>query len=303
MPTLYRYRQTGVSWLLALLLIGSSRTAGAQADEIRVQPPGAGRTEILGDSTHPRLEIRELTVGGRLVDLHEILRKAVAGERRKYAGLETMAFTRRIRIVVRYSGRKARTQIRETVRRNYFRAPDRWVGAAVLDTTWTVLADGSIRPPDEDEEDDGVVVDVNRRRIEDIPFYLERLDKFRFFQGPIHRTDSTAVFEIPFEPRSDFDELPGGRLWLLAPRYQIVREEFVLANVPFAWALDGLDLLTREWQPIEDRWLEKRITGRIDLTGLVQLAGAPASIEFVMTFDDYRLNPELDPSIFDRGSE
>ncbi|TPW14513.1 MAG: hypothetical protein FD129_1068 [bacterium] len=302
MTTLYRQRRTSVSGLVALLLLVPGSMVRAQGDEIRVLPPGAGRTEILGDSTSPRLEIKELTVGGRRVDIREILRKAVDGERRKYAGLETMAFTRSMRIVVRFPGKKARTEIHEIIRRVYFRSPDRWVEATVLDTTWSVMADGSIKPPEEGDED-AIMVEVNRRNLEEIPYYLERLDKFRFFQGDIHRTDSTAVFEIPFEPKSDFDELPGGRLWLLAPRYQIVREQFVLTNLPAPWALKKLDLLTREWQPIEDRWLEKRITGRVDLTSVVQKIGGPSSIEFVMTYGDYRLDPELDPSIFDRGDE
>lgn len=302
MTTLYRYRWTAVSWLLGVLLLGSIRTAEAQEDQIRVLPPGEGRTTILGDSTNPRLEIRELTVGGQRVDLRDILRKAVEGERQKYAGLKTLALTRRARIVARYGGKKARTEINEIVRRVFFQAPDHWVEATVLDTTWSVMADGSIRPPDE-EDDDDTMVEVNRRKIEEIPYYLERLDKFRFFQGSIHRTDSTAVFEIPFEPKSDFDDLPGGRLWLLAPGYQIVREEFILTNLPFKWAVKGLDLLTREWQPVEGRWLEKRITGRVDFTGMVQKIGAPVSVEFVLTYDDYRLNPDLNSSIFDRESE
>ncbi len=302
MTTLYRYRWMAVSWLVAALWLGSNQEAGAEGEEIRVLPSGEGRSQVLGDSLNPRLEIKELTVGGQRVDLHDILRKAVAGERGKYAGLETMAMTRRIRIVARYKGKKARTEIQDLVRRVYFQAPDRWVEATVLDTTWSVMADGSIRPPDEDD-DEKVMVEANRRKVEDIPYYLERLDKFRFFQGPIHRTDSTAVFEIPFEPKSDFDELPGGRLWLLAPGYQIVREEFLLTNVPFDWAVKRLDLLTREWQPIEDRWLEKRITGKVDFTSAVQVIGAPISIEFVILFDDYRLNPDLDPSIMARDSE
>jgi hypothetical protein len=311
MATLYRYRPRLVAGLAAFGLLFAAGQALAQGD-VQVLPPGAGKATVEADSTRPRLAIKEITVSGERVDLREILRKAVEGEKKKHAGLTTFSYTRRIRSVMRFEGKKARTRIDDIVQRVYYRAPDQWVEVTAFDSTFTLNTDGSRREDDDehgDEDDDegGLDVSMESRSIEENPFYLERLDRFRFYQGPIHRTDSTAVFEIEFEPVSDFsDDTPGGTLWLLAPGYQIVREEFRFEKgLPAGWILKGLDLLTREWQQVEDRWLERRLTGRVTLAqglGLKQM-GVPKTIEFVVEYDDYRLNPDLPAAIFGETEE
>jgi len=308
MTSLYRYRTRHVVWFVAAWVVLANGRAAAQG-ETQVLPPGAGQATVEGDSTHPRLAIKEITVSGERVDLREILRKAVEGEKKKHAGLKTFSYTRRIRSVMRFEGKKARTRIDDIVQRVYYRAPDQWVEVTAFDSTRTLNPDGSPRENDDkgDDEKDHLNVTAESRSIEEKPFYLERLDRFRFYQGPIHRTDSTAVFEIQFEPVSDFsDDTPGGTLWLLAPGYQIVREEFRFEKgLPAGWILKGLDLLTREWQQVEDRWLERRLTGRVTLGqdwGLKQM-GVPKTIEFVVEYDDYRLNPDLPDAIFEEKGD
>jgi hypothetical protein len=285
--------------LVPLLLLGLPPAGHPEepTEKVLVFPSGSQPVQAVEDTfPGPVYQMKGIEVVAPRIPLKELIRKAREGERHKYDGLTTLAFTRTIRVTSRWEGKKARTRMTEIVQRVYFRAPDDWVEATLLDSTWVVMADGSPGKAEDDDEDK-VSVTVDRRQLAEIPYYLERIDKFRFDIARRSATDSTILYEVDFRPLSDFDELPGGKLWLLTPGYQIVREEFSMENLPFPWVLKELDHLVREWQPVGDRWLEKRITGRARL-GLNFLT-VPHAIEFVARFDDYRINPELDPKIFD----
>lgn len=291
-------RRAGILCVLGGLLIAGAAPAAADGgDRILVLRPGQGRI-VRPDSAGGPLRLETgIEVRGDSVSIRDVLEKAREGERRKYAGLTTLAYTQRVRIVMTFGGAKARTRVQERVVRVYYRAPDRWTRAAVHDSTWEVGPDGVSRAVT-DEDDDGLRVSAQREELTRVPYYLERLERFRFGDRPRYSlTDSTIVYEIEFHPASDFDDVPGGRIWLLTPGYQIVREEFELSRLPFPWVLKSVDLLTREWAQVGDRWLERRITGRARL-GL-NFLGVPGEAEFVVHFDDYRLNPELDPRLFE----
>lgn len=303
---LHRWRTAGGALahagaiLLATALLGAMPgTARAAEDErILILRPGQGRI-VPGDSTGGPLRLETgIEVRGDSISIRDVLARAREAELRKFEGLSTLAYTQRVRIVMTFGGKKPRTQVHDRVERVYFRAPDRWVRAAVLDSTWEVGADGTARAIEEDEGK--VRVSVGREDLTRVPYYLERLERFRFGENPpFSITDSTIVYEISFTAASDFDEMPGGRIWLLTPGYRIVREEFELSRLPFPWVLKSVDLLTREWAAVGDWWLEKRIAGRARM-GL-NFLGLPEEAEFVVSFDDYRLNPELDPGLFDGG--
>jgi hypothetical protein len=109
-----------------------------------------------------------------------------------------------------------------------------------------------------------------------------------------------VLYEIGFEPKSDFDVLPGGRVWLLTNGYQIVREEYEVKNLPMPWVLKSLGLLTRDWQQIDGRWLPHRITARVGLRsalgfGLVEV---PRVVEIVILYDGYKIDSYVDPALF-----
>lgn len=291
--------RAGAILLAAAVLMAATGHARAADDErILILRPDQGRI-VPGDSTGGPLRLETgIEVRGDSISIRDVLARAREAELRKFEGLSTLAYTQRVRIVMTFGGKKPRTRVHDRVERVYFRAPDRWVRAAVLDSTWEVGADGTPRSLKEDEDD--VSVSVGRDDLTRIPYYLERLERFRFGENPpFSITDSTIVYEISFSPASDFDEMPGGRIWLLTPGYRIVREEFEMSRLPFPWVLKSLDLLTREWAPVGDWWLEKRIAGRARM-GL-NFLGLPEETEFVVSFDDYRLNPELDPGLFEGG--
>jgi hypothetical protein len=296
------WRRTGIVALgAALICAAAPPPAALAADEERILilRPGQGRI-VRPDSAGGPLRLETgIEVQGDSVSIREVLEKAREGERRKFEGLASLAYTQRVRLVMTFGGKKPRTRVQDRVERVYFMAPDRWTRAAVLDSTWEIGPDGAAGPVT-DDEDEGLQVSRRREELTRIPYYLERLERFRFGERPYRSvTDSTIVYEIEFRPASDFDDVPGGRIWLLTPGYQIVREEFVLDRLPFPWVLKSLDLVTREWAPVGDRWLERRIAGRARL-GL-NFLGLPEDAEFVVSFEDYRLNPELDPKLFEGG--
>ncbi len=293
---------TLVAAVVGALVVGGSGgpMAGEVPEKIRVLPAGQGRVVIAAEDTTV-LELEMIDVVADTVPLIEIIRKAQAGERRKYEGLSTLSFNQTVKVSMSYTGKKPRTECMETTRRAYYRAPDSWRVVTLRDTAYQVLDDGARSSWKEGRETVRVNAsdDETDRDLTQLPFYLERLDKFRFEIAHRSIRSHQIVYEVAFEPLSDFDVLPGGRLWLLTPDYQIVREEFRLKNLPAPWILKGVDLLTRDWQNVDGRWVVRRITGRVDL-GLNFLK-VPNSIEFVAHYDHYEFNPVLAEGLFRRG--
>lgn len=310
--TRVRHAATALGAALVILAAGAARAgggpgsafeaagaAGGPADTIRVIKPGMGKA-VFASEDSSLYEIPVIDVEAVRVPLIEIIRKAQEGERRKYAGLKTMAYNLTLKTTMVYGGKSPKTRCQETVQRVYYREPHDLVSVTLRDTTYEVGPDGARRPWNEKDKDTIRVTAKGERNLTELPFYLERLDKFRFSILTSTLRWPQVLYEVRFEPMSDFENLPGGRLWLLTPEYQVVREEFVLKNLPFPWVVKKVDLLTREWQPVNGRWVEKRITGRVDL-GL-NFLNIPKQVEFVALFDRYEFDPPLDPAIFEGGA-
>lgn len=294
----------------ALLLAGMTAHGAGSRDstDIRIFPPGTGRVlaaeDTIPDPGRARYELPEIPVVDTRVPLREIIRKAQRGERDKYAGLKSMAYNRTFKTVLTFGGRKPRTECEETIQRIFYRAPGEWAAVTLKESRYEVDADGRRPLPLDDGDGPRISVRGGSKRDRDLaslPFYLERLDNFRFEITHRSVTDRTVLYEVDFEPLSDFNVSPGGKLWLLTPNYQIVREEFRMKNLPFPWIVKNVDLLTREWQQVENRWVERRIAGHVDL-GLSFLKDVPRSVEFVLTFDRYEFDPVLDDALFSGGA-
>jgi hypothetical protein len=190
----------------------------------------------------------------------------------------------------------------------YYRAPGHWREVELRQNEFVIEKDGSRHPKDEKKNGGGAVrVEVGDdedegprdggRTLSQLPDYLERLDRYDF--RILHRSlrPDQVVYEVGFQPKSDFEILPEGRMWILTRGYQIVREELHFKQLPMPGILKSVDLVTREWQEVENRWVEKRVTARAEL-GLPKLFRAPSSIEVSVTFQDYLFNPVLDPALF-----
>lgn len=232
------------------------------------------------------------------VPLLDLIRKAQEGERRKYDGITTMAYNQTLKASIVFA---KRTEYTESIRRVYYRHLDQWATATIRESEYVVDEDGRRRPKKEDE-DRGVKVSVKSgddvsESLSKIPFYLERVDKFDYRIADRHLWPDQVLYEIAFEPKSDFEMLPSGRLWILTRGYQIVREEFHFRHLPLPGILKSIDLVTREWQEVDGRWVPKRITGRagVRLPGFLR---APKSLEVVVVYDDYRFNVPLDEALF-----
>jgi hypothetical protein len=100
---------------------------------------------------------------------------------------------------------------------------------------------------------------------------------------------------------SDFSDLPSGRLWLYAPDYQIVREEFHFRRTPYPWLLKAVRHFTRDWEQVEGRWVERRITARADL-GLNAL-GVPETVEVVVLNDAFAFDIPVDDALLRRYAQ
>jgi len=241
-------------------------------------------------------------VHARRVPLAEIIRKAQQGEVHKYDGISTLAFTRTIKVTLKYSGKAPETRCIESVHRVYYREPEQWAQAPVRESQYIIAADGKQRPWEIGEGDDfEIQIDDESGRLSEVPDYLEDTDKYNF--GIAHRSlqRDQVLYEITFAPRSEFDVLPGGRIWILTGGYQIVREEYELKNLPVPWLLKSLGLLTREWQQVDDHWVPRRVTARAELRSKLGLGmvAVPRTVEAVVLFDDYRFDLPLDAALFE----
>jgi hypothetical protein len=291
-------------WPAALLVAMIGAAVGVAGES----PPAARGDRVLAveDSLRVYTAPETTKVVARRIPLTEIIRKAQQGERHKYDGITTMAFDRTIKLTMKAGGRKPETRCIETVSRAYYRSPDGWAEAPLRETRYILDAQGQRKPWDEKDKDDiEVSSDGDVSELTDLPPYLENTDKFDFKIVNRSMKPDQVLYEIAFEPKSDFDILPGGRLWLLTNGYQIVHEEYHLKNLPVPWLLKSVGLLTREWQQVEGHWVQKRITVRAELRsalglGLVKI---PGTVEAVIFYDRYRFDLPLEAALFERKSK
>jgi hypothetical protein len=237
------------------------------------------------------------------IPLLELIRKAQDGERRKYEGIQTMAFNRSVKVTIEFGGRKPHLECHEDVSRVYYRRPLDWAEVALRKSDYDVAPDGTRTPRDQDDPHGPVQLEIgeedsNARRLEEVPAYLQQIERFEFRILQRHLRRDEVLYEIGFAPRSDFEMLPSGRIWLLTSGYQIVREEFEFKKLPLPGILKSVNLVTREWQEIEGHWVQKRITGRANI-GIVPMLGAPKSIEVVVLFDDYKFDQPIVDAVFE----
>ena len=298
-----------VAAALAAGLVASAAALGGAA------PRPGERIFASEDSLRVYVAPETTHVVARRIPLEEIIRKAQYGEQHRYDSLASLAFNRTIKVTLKYGGRKPKTRCIENAARVYFQSPDRWAETTLRDEKYTLGPDGTHEPWKEkgDGEDEEVVeVRVNEgegpnqaRRLSDVPPYLEDTSKYDFTILNRSIRPDQVLYEIGFEPKSDFDILPGGKLWLLTNGYQIVREEYHLKNLPVPWLLKSLGLLTREWQEIEGRWVPSRITARAELRSGIGMGilDVPKMVEAVLVFDQYRFDIPLDAKLFEGRSE
>lgn len=291
-------------WTGLAALVAPPALTGEAAAQTRPRPAPSGPPILAQEDTLQVYVVPETTrVEARRIPLAEIIRKAQEGEQHKYDGIATLVFNRTIKLTLVYGGRKQEKHCFENASRVYYRNPDGWVEAPLREDRYILEADGTRKPWEEKEEEVDVGVGdgpESAKRLTEMPAYLEDTDKFDF--EILHRSikPDQVLYEIGFTPRSEFDVLPGGRVWLLTSGYQIVREEYEVKNLPVPWLIKSVGLLTREWQQVGDHWLPRRITARVGLRGWIGLGikQVPETAEVVVLYDAYELDPQLDPALF-----
>jgi len=285
------------------LLAAASLLAVSVLAPARRPDPAAAPVFATEDSLREYTVSETTRVRSTRIPLLELIRKAQEGERHKYDGIQTMAFNRTVKVSLEFGGRKPRTECHESVVRVYFRRPNQWAEVELRTADYDVFPDGTRTPRDNDEQSGGVRVEAgdesaSARKLEEVPAYLLYLDRFDFQILHRHLRANEVLYEIGFKPRSDFEMLPNGRIWLLTSGYQIVREEFEFEKLPMPGILKSVKLVTREWQEVEDHWVEKRITARANI-GLVPVFGAPKALEVVVLYDEYKFDLPIEDAVFE----
>jgi hypothetical protein len=286
-----------------LLVAASLLAISLSAPALRPSPPAAAPVLATEDSLREYTVPETTRVRATRIPLLELIRKAQEGERRKYDGIQTMAYNRTLKVTLEFGGRKPRTECHENVARVYFRRPNQWAEVTLRTADYDVAPDGTRTPREDDEQSGGVRVEAgdesaSARKLEEIPEYLQNIDRFDFNILKRHLRVDEVLYEIGFEPRSDFEMLPSGRIWLLTSGYQIVREEFEFKKLPLPGILKSVKLVTREWQEVEHHWVEKRITARANI-GVVPAFGAPKAIEVVLLYDEYKFDLPIEDAVFE----
>ena len=210
-----------------------------------------------------RVEADELT-------LAEIIRRCAEGERTKLEGHTDMTYTATGRNLVVWEGKKK--EIRDEVWMGYeddtgYRRVVR-LDEKVRRLEWE---DGGWVPAEEKKEDEEVRVDVfdedGESMFTELPFFLEEVQEFDFTLRNRTLLEDRVIFEIGFEPRSEFKPLPSGVVWVDAQKYRVIHEIFSFEGQnPFPAVLESIDRVSRQWRETpEGAWVTHRITAEVKL--------------------------------------
>jgi hypothetical protein len=246
-----------------------------------------------------RYELRTVEIQAKRLTLRDILKRAQDGEQRRREAVEDLTYTEQGRIAliggrVRFSDRRRFLEERSRV---YWKRPDRNLRVQLARREYG----------DQDESDEAEVkarVEIHAHDALDFaqaPFYLEDLDSYRYAIRDRRLFPDRVVYEVAFEPRSEFDVLPHGTFWLDAADFVVVHEEMSFKRNPVPLLLRSVDQIVRERRRIEGHWVVTRlqVVAEMRLTLILGFRRA----EFELLFSDFAFNTGLDDSIFERKSD
>ncbi len=241
--------------------------------------------------------------------LKDVLAKCIHAERERFSGVQDLAYRDRVRALVIWgdpADTSSRRVVNETVTQNYFRAPDQ---------AWSEPL-GS-REYDAAKRETKVELDFDTgssaRRLSDLPFFFEDLDRYDFriddrrvvMSPAAHDSvgansggmqDARVLYQIAFTPRSDFDATPEGWFLVDTSEYRILHFEMRWTdNVPFPAFLKGIDRVVVTRSKHGGVWLDDRIAGVIRLRSLPRF---PSRVEFDLRTERVRVNEGVADSLF-----
>jgi hypothetical protein len=270
---------------------------GAQED--RVPPP-------VPDETTPTLAVEDtfpvpmttlpehLVVADR-VTLDEILRRVAEGEARRDSLMEDQAYTLLVKIVSSSGDGSdtSKTKIdREYASRVYKKRPDK-------------LREVPLRS--RGDEDIEVRAEANMgERIVSFAFEPRSRSKYHFEILERAWVGGHVIYKIEFKPRSQFDPLPSGLVWVDTNEFVIVREEFwYREQSPAPMFFKSIDNCVVERSRVDGRWwVMTRFLARIETTSALRLMGRIAgkrlsdNIDLALEKIDWEVNRGLPDSLF-----
>src|SRR5262249_53259043 len=107
------------------------------------------------DSIHQYALPDTVLVKSPRIPLLDIIRKAKEGEKHKFDGINTLAFTRVVKATITFESPAPRTEVHEIMWRVYFQSPDHWKDVRLKKTEFVIEADGR-RHPKEKKKPKGV---------------------------------------------------------------------------------------------------------------------------------------------------
>jgi hypothetical protein len=141
-----------------------------------------------------------------------------------------------------------------------------------------------------EEIDAGVDLEEFTDNILGITLALDAADAFDYRLLDRRLIGDYLVYHVGFEPRSAFAPLPSGEAWIETGDLVVLHENFWMRDVvPFPMILESVEMVSRERERIEGRWVWTRLQGRLR-TRLGPLGG-PEWVEICDTHGDYRFPP------------
>jgi hypothetical protein len=241
----------------------------------------------------PFFEMREQEVVGERLTIGEIVERCIQGEEKRRARIARHSFTQIVKSIMHVGGygeNARKLLIVEDVQRVEFIQPDS-NRTVLLKHDEYAMEKGHRVPWDREKERSRV--DIRYSDLNDLPFYLEEKEAYRFQIVSRRLMEDRVLYEVKLEPRSEFAIAPSGRIWVDTAGFQILREEFDFGDkVPMPLFVKSIGPFIRERERIGDVWVWKRFLVRVDLRiGWVPFLGedVPDVIEFVINFRDHEL--------------
>ncbi|MEZ5064598.1 MAG: hypothetical protein R3B81_07660 [bacterium] len=142
--------------------------------------------------------------------------------------------------------------------------------------------------------DDDAAISIGYRDFNDLPFYLEDVDDYRFEIRSREIVDDRVIYEVALEPKSDFEIAPKGVIWIDSTEFRILREEFEFGDrVPMPLFVKSVGPFVRERVRIGDTWAWSRFLIRVELRmGYLRFleGNIPDGLEMQVEFRDVEIH-------------
>jgi hypothetical protein len=243
----------------------------------------------------PTTTLPEFLVEAPRVTLDEILKRVAAGEARRDSLMRDQTYTLLFRIVYRSDdpADSADTRIeREYASRVFKKKPD-------LVYEIPIRSEG-------DEDFEIRASNSMGEQVVSFAFEAKARAKYNFEISERSFVGGHVIYKISFEPKSSFDALPAGIVWVDTNEFVIVREEFWYRDQsPVPLLFKSIENCVVERSRVDGQWwVMTRFLARLETTSMLRLLGRVAgkklspTIDLVLEKIDWEVNSDLPDSLF-----